>query len=165
MNIMQFQLPRAVHLCLALPILLIAAAKVTQSSAGNVASFEGTVEQGVAGDLSNEKAFLKFIEANDHRIIFLGILHNDEQAGAMRAPSEEEGGRKRKYFAIPEDWKVPHLGGIQIAVLISPGDDFVLEPTQSPWLAGQFKIIGGAGPHTGYFVHILKPVNIEDMPR
>jgi hypothetical protein len=104
-----------------------------------------------------------FLEQNQHKLVFLDIILNDAQAREMGSPEPEEGGRKRYFFALPDDWNNPRLGGTSVHMLVSPGDDFFFDARpESPRVSGYFKIIGSSGPQMGYFVHVLRPVNIEE---
>lgn len=97
----------------------------------------------------------KFIYKNEDKIVFLDIYFDNDQQYKI----DKEGFFKFSYFY---DIKEKMNGGFEYQIDVKNNDDFFYDDRLSAKrLKGYFKIIGFSGPQMGWFLTLLKPVQIE----
>lgn len=126
--------------------------------AGPLVAFEGAVGPTKPGQPSGDKAFVKFLDKNLKKIVFLDVTLNKEQVKELiDNASKLENGKTLYSFSVLNNWDNWREGGHEITIHIAPGKTLPFD-SKARRLTGQFEVADYVGPHQGFFSFILKPV-------
>ncbi len=123
------------------------------------ARFVGEVGRPDETQSSRAEAFVAFLDDNIDQTVQLDIILDRFQSDMMRNPFPLDAGGTGFVFDIPDNWREPGLGGIEVEFLIALGDWFVFVPFPGPaQIQGCFTIAGPVGPpEQDYSTYRLAP--------